>query len=454
MLVVGLAALFTLVTPNRYVATSQLFVSVRDGSSTSDLVSGNTYAQTQVQSYLDVVTSPLVLQPVIDDLKLSQTADNLKNEVTVTVPAQTVLMNVSVEDTNPRRSALIANSINHEFIDQVGKLETRNSTGVSPVKVTILKAAVVPTSPFSPVPVKNIGIGLILGLVLGIAAAVLRDFLDNTINTEEDITRVTALPIIGAVPFDKKAPKAPLISQSGGHTVRAEAFRSVRANLEFVLAGTSRTSFVVTSSLPNEGKTTTTANLALTLSAVGARVCVIEGDLRKPRLLDYMGLDNGVGLTSILVGQAGLDDVLQQFGSTNLWVLGSGPIPPNPSELLGSDPMKQLIAQVESDFDYILIDAPPMLPVTDAAVISRVVGSTIIVTGISRVSRAELGRSIKMLENVDVTPVGVIANMLPHRGPYSHQYYREGYFSELPDEGSGPAGVGGSLRRTGGLARK
>lgn len=454
LLVVAVAALFTLLSPNKYVASSQIFVSVRDGSSTSDLVSGNTYAQSQVQSYVDVISSPLVLQPVITAQKLPKTPDELKDDITVSVPDRTVLMNVSVTNTDPETAALIANGINKEFVAQVGKLETNNSRGGSPVKVTILKSATVPDSPVSPEPIKNIAVGLILGLVLGMAVAVLREYFDNSVRTEGDITRVTSLPIIGAIPFDKQAPKNPLISQAGIHTVRAEAFRSVRTNLQFVQAGVDRKSFVVTSSLPSEGKTTTTANLALTLAAVGARVCVIEGDLRKPRLLEYMGLDNGVGLTSILIGQAELGDVLQQFGGTNLWVLGSGPIPPNPSELLGSEPMEELIRKVEGDFDYVLVDAPPMLPVTDAAVISRIVGSTVIVTGFTRVTRSELARTLGLLEAVDATTVGLIANLVPSRGPYAHQYYREGYFSDLPDEGSGPAGVAAPLRRTARFARE
>ncbi len=150
--------------------------------------------------------------------------------------------------------------------------------------------------------------------------------------------------------------------QADPHSPRAEAFRTLRTNLQFVDAANHPRSIVFTSSLPGEGKTTTAANLAITMAAGGSRVCVVEGDLRRPRLLEYMGLDGSVGLTNVLIGQTDVTDALQQFSDGGLYVLGAGPIPPNPSELLGSTAMEKTLRELESRFDVVIIDTPRCFP--------------------------------------------------------------------------------------------
>ncbi len=196
--------------------------------------------------------------------------------------------------------------------------------------------------------------------------------------------RVTDRTILGGIAFDADASKHPLIVQVDPRSQRAEAFRSLRTNLQFIDVANPPKSIVVTSSLPGEGKSTTTANLALSLAETGLKVVVIEGDLRRPRLLDYLGFEGSVGLTDVLVGRVEVDDVLQPFGRTGLRLLGAGPIPPNPSELLGSANMEQLVADLAERFDYVLIDAPPLLPVTDAAVLSTIVDGALVVVGAGR----------------------------------------------------------------------
>ena len=181
--------------------------------------------------------------------------------------------------------------------------------------------------------------------------------------------------------------------QSDPHGPRAEAFRALRTNLQFIDAATHPRSMTFTSSLPGEGKTTTTANLAISMAAAGSRVCVVEGDLRRPRMLQYMGMEGSVGLTNVLIGQADLADVLQPFGNANIQVLGAGQIPPNPSELLGSEAMSRTVRELEDMFDYVIIDAPPLLPVTDAAVLSTITGGVVVVVGCDIVHKEQLTRA-------------------------------------------------------------
>lgn len=433
LLTLGAVATITLLTPKKYVAESQVFVSARQGSSSSDLVSGNTFAQSQVQSYMDVVTAPVVLQPVIEELDLKTTPADLKGRITVAVPDGTVLMNIQVADSDPTRAADTANELVSQFQTRVGDLETLSTNSSSPVKISVLQAAVPQATPVAPSPARNLAIGAALGLLVGLALALAREVLDTSVGGREDVSMVTDAPVIGTIPFDAEAKKAPLVSQVVGYSARAEAFRALRTNLQFVQTGGAVHSFVLTSSLPAEGKTTTTANLALTLTALGARVCIIEGDLRRPRLLHYLDMEGAAGLTNVLIGEATLDDVLQEVGDGRLAVLGAGPIPPNPSELLGSPQMESLVRQLEQRFDFVIIDAPPLLPVTDAAVLSRIVGGVVLCIGVDVVHRDELRRSIESLNAVEANLLGLIINRSPaERGGGRRHYYHD-YESAVPN---------------------
>jgi len=193
-------------------------------------------------------------------------------------------------------------------------------------------------------------------------------------------------------------------------------------------------SIVFTSSVPGEGKTTTTANLALTMAAGGARICVIEGDLRRPRLLEYMGMDGTLGLTNVLIGQVELGEVVQQFAESSVYVIGAGSVPPNPSELLGSAAMIATLRELESRFDVVIIDTPPLLPVTDAAVLSTIAGGTVVVVGAGRVDRDHLARSLQSLDAVKGRVLGLVLNLIPTKGNDAYYNYRDGYAPDSPSE--------------------
>jgi succinoglycan biosynthesis transport protein ExoP len=186
-------------------------------------------------------------------------------------------------------------------------------------------------------------------------------------------------------------------------------------------------SFVITSSIPSEGKTTTSANLAIALADSGAQVVIIDGDLRRPKLASYMGLEGAVGLTDVLISRTELADALQPWGRGNLVVLPAGTVPPNPSELLGSRAMASLIQTLEAEFDVVLIDLPPLLPVTDAALVSKLTRGALVVVAAGRTHKGELAGAIATLENVGANVAGVILTMLPTKGPDAYGYGRYGY---------------------------
>ncbi|CAH0220906.1 polysaccharide biosynthesis tyrosine autokinase [Microbacterium sp. Bi121] len=427
LLIVGLAggAAYASMQAPKYVASTQLYVSVRtEGAATGDLVQGTTFARQIVTSYVDVVGTALVLEPVVEELGLDVSAQALSSRVSATTPLNTVLIDITVTDTDPKQAAKIADATAVSFANVVQtQLERPDAEGgASPVQITVTDPAAEPTKPSSPNVPLLIILGGLLGLAAGIAFAVLRSVLDTRIHTLHDLETITDRPMLGGVAYDPEAKKRPLIVHADPRSPRAESFRTLRTNLQFLEVDSTSRTFVVSSAGPGEGKSTTTANLAIALAETGARVALIDGDLRLPRVADYMGIEGGVGLTNVLIGQIDVADALQKWGKNELFVLPSGPIPPNPSELLGSSAMDRVLKPLEEYFDYILIDAPPLLLVTDAAVVGKKTRGIILAAASGKTKKPELAGAIRTLETAGVNLLGVVVTMLPTKGPDSYGY--------------------------------
>jgi capsular exopolysaccharide synthesis family protein len=408
-----------------YTADTQLFVAIQGSGTVSELQQGNTFSQARVQSYVKTVKSPVVLQPVIDRLGLQTTASELSKRVVASADLNTVLINISVSDSSPVQSAATAEGIAKSLIQVVDDLEKPESGGTSPVRLSVIAPATAPESPSAPNTRANILIGLVVGLAIGISVAVMRSLLDTRVRGDAEVRQVTDASVLGGIATDSESSKRPLLTQAQHQSPRAESFRQIRTNLQFAnVAGQAKT-VLVTSSVPGEGKSTTATNLAIAVSQSGQTVCLIDADLRRPMVHEYLGLDRNAGLTTALVGATDVNDLLQPWGDDNLYVLTSGQIPPNPSELLGSDRMLSLIQRLEAVFDTVIIDSPPLLPVTDAAVLAQHVGGVVIVVGSQQVKIPELKKSFAAMEMVGANILGVILNRLPVKGPdaYAHSYY-------------------------------
>lgn len=438
LLLVGLAGggAYAYLQAPKYVTSTQLYVSVRtEGAATGDLVQGTTFARQMVTSYVDTIGTALVLDPVIEELGLDMTARQLAARISASTPLNTVMINISVTDTDPKRAAAIADQTAISFTDAVQNTLERPAVegGVSPVHVTVTNPAAVPTAPSSPNIPLLIVIGGLLGLAVGVGFAVLRTVLDTRIHTLHDLESLTDRPLLGGIAFDPDAPKRPLIVHADPRSPRAESFRTLRTNLQFLDVDADSRTFVISSSGPGEGKSTTTANLAIALAETGARVALIDGDLRLPRIADYMAMEGGVGLTNVLIGQVPLSEALRKWGTHALYVLPSGPVPPNPSELLGSAAMDTVLSTLDEYFDYILIDAPPLLLVTDAAVIGKKTRGIILAAASGKTRKPELQGAIRTLETAGVDLLGVVITMLPTKGPDSYGYgaYTYGSTHEL-----------------------
>ncbi|RAM36151.1 polysaccharide biosynthesis tyrosine autokinase [Arthrobacter globiformis] len=409
-----------------YTSETQLFVAIQSSGSVQELQQGNTFSQARVQSYVKTVESPIVLQPVVDALGLPLTADELATRVTATTDLNTVLINIAVNDTSPVQAAAIAQATADSLVKAVDTLEKPKAGGESPVSLSIIKPAIAPTSPSAPNTRLNLLFGLLAGLGIGLGSAVLRSTLDNRVRSEADLRRVTDAPLLGGISFDQDATKRPLLTQASPQSPRAESFRQLRTNLQFANVAGSANTLLITSSLPGEGKSTTATNLAIACAQAGQSVCLVDADLRRPMVNDYLGLERNVGLTTALLGTADVNDIIQPWGDDNLYVLASGRIPPNPSELLGSDEMRQLILRLESVFDIVILDAPPLLPVTDAAVLSQHVGGVVVVVGSQKLRQNDLEKSLTALELVGAKVLGIVLNRLPSKGPDAYRY---GYYS-------------------------
>jgi capsular exopolysaccharide synthesis family protein len=444
---VGASAAYSLSRTPQYSSSAQVFVSVQGGDTVADLAQGNSFSQNRVKTYAALATSPIVLAPVIAELGIAVAPADLATRITASAPLDTTLIDIKAASTDPVQAADIANATAQSLANAVDQLERPESAeAVSPVRIAQVRQASIPSAPDSPNVPLNVALGLLIGLALGVGIAVLRETLDNRVRNERDVESITSAPIVGGIAFDKKASERPLIVQVDPRSPRAESFRTMRTNLQYLNVNQTSRTFVFTSSIQGEGKTTTVTNLAIALAEAGSRVLIIDADLRRPRVATYMGLEGAVGLTDMLIGKVNPVDVIQQWGRAELYVLPAGKVPPNPSELLGSRAMRDLITLFEREFDFVLFDAPPLLPVTDAAVLTTHAGSAIVSVAAGYTQKSQLAGAIAALETVGAHVSGVVLTMLPTKGPdaygherYGYEYgYTDGDLDETPAKAKAP----------------
>ena len=435
LVVTGVAAVVTFRTTPVYESQAKLFVSTADGS-TDGAYQGSLFSMQRVASYADLVDGRELAERVIADLDLELEPTELAEQITATVVPETVNLEIAVQDTDPALAQEIAASTSQELIALIDELETPPGRSNAPIKASVIDSASLPEDPVSPQPVRNIGLGVVLGLLLGLGLAVMRELLDTSIKTSNEIAELTDTPVLGGIQFDPDAPKRPLISALDPHSPRVEAFRILRTNLQFVDVDQDKKVIVFSSSLPGEGKTSTSSNVALALHDAGHRVLLVDGDMRRPQLASLFGLERAVGLTTVLLGRMELKDAVQVHHETGLHVLTSGNLPPNPAELLQSHAMADLLGLVRDEFDIVVIDAPPLLPVTDAALIAAQVDGAVIVVRQGRTTRDQLAGSIDRLSAVGARPLGIALNMVPAKKRAGGYGYGYGYgYSYAPERG-------------------
>lgn len=427
---VGGAAFVTFSATKQYESTALMFVS-NTQAGTSEALAVTQLTVSRITSYADLATTPELAARVIDEQDMTDIdADELASHVKAEPVPETVILRVSFTDPDPREAQRLAQAYAEALVEMITELETPVANpDASPIKASIVGAAGFPDEPTSPRPVRNLALGLLLGIVGAAALTVLRELLDTTIKSPEDLAKQTDAPLLGTIPLDKR--QIPINELDLGAPT-TEAYRVLRTNIQFVGIDQPTKVFVITSPLPGDGKTVTSVNLAMSLALAGRRVLLVEADLRRPRASKTLGLDRSVGFTSALLGMVPLNDAVQIHAETGLHVLASGPLPPNPAELLQTQAMARLVQTIRAQYDVVILDAPPVLPVTDAALLSSLADGAIVIVRHGTTRGETLSQCMKSLVAVEAECAGVVINGVPRRrrgSPYEY-HYSYGYDSD------------------------
>ncbi|MHA6797157.1 polysaccharide biosynthesis tyrosine autokinase [Pseudonocardia bannensis] len=419
--------------PAEYTAKLTMYVSAQTGETANAAYQGSLLSQQRVTSYVDLVGSTRVSREVIQELGLPTTPEELSQQISASSALDSVLIDVAVTGRSAEQAARIANAVGAALTGLVDELERPSApNGVAPVAVRVVQPAAVPIAPSSTGLPVMLALGLLAGLAVGVGAALARNALDTSVKSPEQLLAAAGAPNLGTIARDPQIPKRPLTVHEDPQSPRSEAFRQLRTNLQFVDVDNPRKVITVTSSLPSEGKTTTVVNLAIALASAGSRVVVVEADLRRPKVADLLGMERSVGLTSILSGRVRLEQALQPWAGGRFDVLASGPLPPNPSELLASQHMRVVLADLKERYDVVLIDTPPLLPVTDAAALAPATDGVVLVCRFSETTRGQVEASAESLRAVSARLLGTVFTMVPRSGPRAYAQYNAYYRTEAP----------------------
>ena len=366
-------------------------------------VFGNSVLQQLIKNYSEIAKSHTVEKNVLKDLNLPLTVDELDKLITVEQVKTTDLLEIKVTNKNPVLAASIANTMAQEF-----------SKAVPVDSVNIVDLADIPNTPIKPNKTKNVELAFLAGLIASISLVFLLEYMDNTVKTSSDVKKILGIPLLGLIANYEKSKQGKnansLITLEQTKSPISESYRSIRTNLEFVSLDSVNQKILITSSGPHEGKSLTVANLAVSIAQSGKSVLVLDANMRDPIQHKLFGLDNGQGLSSALVQDRDYRDYIRETTVPGLMVLTGGPIPPNPAELVGSKHMKRLIEGASEQFDMVLIDTPPVIAVTDAAILAQKVDGVILVLASGKVNKDDAQTAKEHLDNVGVKILGAVLN--------------------------------------------
>jgi capsular exopolysaccharide synthesis family protein len=478
VLCLGISLAFSLTQHKQYSATAQLLVQPTVNASALGGGQEQPVTQTEVETELQLVTSAPVQQAVRNQLKSTPA-------VSASEVGQTNVMAITAISPVASQASLIANLYATAFVQYQQTVATRSltsaeaqlrsqissigqqlrsfgsnstSAGASALlnqeavlkeqlaqmqvsgatdtgEVALVTPAQTPVAPSSPKPTQDALLGLVGGLALGLAAAFLRNSFDDRLTSKEATEHAAGVPVLAMVPLVASWPRQrPLVvSLIEPTSPAAEAYRSLRTSLQFARQEQQLRSLVLTSPGVSEGKTATLANLAVVFAQAGERVLLVSCDLRRPRIGSFFGLEEHEGLTSVLLGQRTLEQTLLPVPDVErLSLLPAGPVPPNPAELLNSPHAQEIFTRLRNQYDLVLIDSPPVLPVTDAAILSQHADATLMLAAAGQTRRSDLRRAVEKLDQVGTTMLGTVLNKVSRSTgsyygyTYSYRPYRSG----------------------------
>ena len=391
------------------------------------------------RTYASLMTERPLLESVSSDLGLSLKPTDLSKKIKVTPEPNTTILDVAVQDTNPALARDLANRLVADFIAEIKKIqqqETQLPNARSGDNLVVVSPAVLPDRPVSPNKSLNIAIAFAAGLLVALGIAFLLDYLDQSIKNDDDLVERLGLITIGHIAFSPagRGRRAELVALDG-QSPATEAYKALRTSLLFSTLDQELKTIVVTSAAPEEGKSRTAANLALVLAGAGHKTLLIDADFRRPSQHKIFGRIRNVGLSNLILQDVAEDEAIAAVEQVpNLWLLTSGPSPPNPSELLGSGRMRELMVRLRGAFTYVILDTPPVNAVTDAPILASAANGTILVVEQGRTTFPALGHAKQTLDRVGAHTIGVVMNKVrASAGSYSYEY---GYYGTKPDEGA------------------
>jgi succinoglycan biosynthesis transport protein ExoP len=384
----------------------------------------------------ELLTSTVVAQGVIQALDLHTTSESLLGKVSVSTNPQSAALKVSVLDTSPESAEAIARQIGREFSQLVARrfgttTSKRSADGTQPMTAAVWDPSHVVPGRVSPRPVRDAVIAGVLGGVLGLLAAFLRDQFGRTLRTREEIEEAFGSPVIGQIPAPRRHRGGRRALLWDDRREFAEAFLTLRANLQYLSVSRAVRKVLVTSPSQGQGKTTVSANLAAAIAQSNGSVVIVETDLRRPHLEDFFGVARGSkGVTGVVAGSTKVERAVKQVAPTSalraagrttkdrIAFLPSGAIPPNPAELVASRQMRQLLDQLASEYEYVVLDSPPLLPVADALELARLVDGVVLVVRSKHVTRDEAREVRALVERLELRLLGVVVTDVADRTGY------------------------------------
>jgi capsular exopolysaccharide synthesis family protein len=437
MTIVGLAMGFgwaKLQTPVYEAGASGIVKTLKVGDNQIVTPGTDPVAEGKVATFLEIAGWRDVAEYVNNDLHLNSTPEQLVTRVDVTNPQGTVILKVAARASSPQAARDLAESWVRGMVNTIDHVDGNGTAGSAPVNIVPGDSASLPTTPLYPDVRTAAIVGGLLGLAFGIAFALMRTASDRRVRAADEVEKKAGVAVVGTIPLSVHAdPEARLFdlgsSRAGPGFAVAEAMRTLRTNLQFMDVDNPPRTIVVTSPLPGDGKSTIACNLALTLAASGSNVVLVDGDLRRSKVAQTMGLSSSAGLSDVLAGRADITDVMQRSSqSANLYVLAAGSAPPNPSEVLGSARMKALLDEL-AEHSTVIVDAPPLIPVTDGAVLTHQADGALLVVGVGKTTYDLIEKALDTLHKARGRALGIVLNKVPLKGadasPYSYEYRRQ-----------------------------
>ncbi len=441
----GVAALaISLAQTPLYSASTQLIVTTPNPASPTDALQGGEYSLQRVSSYAELLRGQALAGRVVDRLGLSTSPAELSDRIVVDVPADSVLLDVTVADPSAQQAQRLAEAVGEEFTEMVTQVETPGAGGVSPVQVSVTEPPELPLTTSSPDTARTVGFGLLVGLLLGVSGAIARARLDRSVKDPDEVADLTGAPVLGVVLHDGDLAQGRRLDLTeDGPT--AEGIRQLRTNL---LTPAPARAVVVSGVLPGDGRMTLATNLALALAEAGTKVAVVEADLHQPRLARSLGMPSGPGLTDVLVGDAEIDEVTRSWRD-GVVVVPGGRRPPNRGELLASGRLRSAVDRLRTGNDVVLVIGPPLLPVADSANLALLCDGVLLCVTHGRTRKDQLHLAATMLDRVGARTVGVVLNRVPVRSRLARTHgYGYGHHDEAGSDARDDSAVGDPVART------